>query len=49
MGYKEMKKNSTVILNSPDDIQRHHCPVKGFGHGWIIMKKVEPILLKDTK
>jgi hypothetical protein len=38
--------NSTEVqfyTQSPDDIKKYLCPVKEYGHGWIIMQKVDKI------
>jgi hypothetical protein len=34
------EKEYKLFFNSPSHIQKHLCPVKDFGYGWIIMKKM---------
>jgi hypothetical protein len=33
-------KEFNIYKNSPQHLQKRLCPVKEYGHGWIIMKKM---------
>lgn len=36
-GIKSNEKEYRLFSNSPPSIQKHLCPVKEFGYGWIVM------------
>lgn len=41
-GYKNNKIEDSLYRNCPPELQKHLCPVKDFGQGWIIMEKMTP-------
>ncbi|MDQ0218050.1 hypothetical protein ELQ35_01500 [Peribacillus cavernae] len=41
LGLKSNETEFDIYTHCPQEIKRYLCPMKEFGHGWIIMKKMK--------